>query len=240
MKDQLGRYLLPTADMKKAINRNSKQDEDLSIVLKQLEKEKKMALNHLSIKQDAFKKQIIKRRESLPQHFKVQIFQQRAVAGRDRPHPEESLQANRILRRTSSCGDAPVTTKLELPAVISKRHSLPASPLPRDIRGELTSRFTLKAGSNITSPGRTKNEQSKQDVPTNEDDCFEALSTNTMPSYQFYTKSPGYTARNAIRRHSDVPTVLNLNSSRLLQRRRTTTVHMVPEKTCVNETAVRL
>ena len=240
MKDQLARYLLPTADMKKAIDRNSKQEEDLSIVLKQLEKEKKIALNHLSIKQDAFKKQIIKRRESLPQHFKVQFTEQRSVAGRDRRHPEESLQANRLLRRTSSCGDAPGPAKFELPAVMGKRHNLPASPLPRDIRGELTSRFTSKAGSEITSPGRTQNAHSKQDVSTNEDDCFEALSTKTMPGYQFYTKSPGYTARNASRRHSDVPTVVDLNNSRLLQRRRATTVHMVPDKTRVNETVMRL
>ena len=41
MRDQLARYLNPTADMKNAIDRNAKQDEDLSAVLKQLDKEKK-------------------------------------------------------------------------------------------------------------------------------------------------------------------------------------------------------
>lgn len=243
MTDQLARYLLPTADMKRAIDRNSKQDEDLSVLLKQLEKEKKMALNHLTIKQDAFKKQVIKRQESLPQQFRVQFFQQRAVIGRDRPHPQESLQANRpLLRRTSSCGDAPGSAKFELPAVTNKRHSLPASPLPRDIREDLTSRFTFKAGSDITSLGRTqntKNEQSKQDVSSNEDDRFEELSTNTVHSNQFYAKFSGDTAGKAIRRHSDVPTFGNLNNSRLLQRRRTTTVHMVPDFTRVNETDMR-
>ena len=187
-----------------------------------------MALHHLSIKQDAFKKQIIKKQVSLPQQFRVQFFQQRTVVGRDRPHPQESSQAKLLLRRTSSCGDAPGTVKFELPVVINKRHSLPASPLPRDIRGDLTSRFTFKAGSDISPFGRTPNAQSKQDVSSNEDDCFGEFSTNTMHSNQFYT------ARNAIRRHSDFPTVLNLNNSRLLQRRRTDSVHMVPDLTCVN------
>ena len=233
MKDQLERYLLPTADMKKAIDRNSRQDEDLSVLLKQLEKERKIALNHLTIKQDAFKKQVIKRRESLPQQFRVQFFQQRVVFERDRPHPQESLQAKRLLRRTASCGDAPDPSKLELPAVTNKRHSLPDSPLPRDIGADFTSRFTFKAGSDITPLRRTlntKNGQSKQDVSSNEaDDRFEELSINTVHSNQLYAKSSGYTASNAIRRHSDAAAVVNLNNSRLLQRRRKTAVHMLPD-----------
>ena len=244
MKDQLERYLLPTVDMKKAIDRNSKQDEDLSVLLKQLEREKKIALNHLAIKQDAFKKQVIKRRESLPQQFRVQFCQQRAVIGRDRPHPQESLQANLLLRRTSSCGDASSSSKLELPEVTNKRHSLPASPLPRDIRADFTNRFTFKAGSGVTPLGRTqnaKNEQSKQvDVSSNEDDCFGERSCNTMYSNQLSVKSSGYTGCNVIRRHSDVPTVGNLCNSRLLQRRRTATVHLEPDLTCVNEIVKRL
>ena len=245
MKDQLERYLQPTADMKKAIDRNSKQDEDLSVLLKQLEKEKKIALYHLTIKQDAFKKQAIKRRESLPQQFRVQFCQQRAVIRRDRPHPQESLQANRLLRRTSSSGDAPSPSKLELPEVSNKRHSLPASPFPRDIRADFTSRLTFKAGSDIAPLGRiqnTKNEQSKQvDASSNEDDCFENRSSNAMHSDQFYATSSGYTACNAIRRHSDAPTVVNLNNSRLLQRRRATTIHcMESDLTSLNETVKRL
>lgn len=239
MKDQLERYLQPTADMKKAIDRNSKQDEDLSLLLKQLEKEKKIALYHLTIKQDAFKKQAIKRRESLPQPFRIQFCQQRPAIRRDRPHPQESFQANRLLRRTSSCGEAPSSSKLELPEVTNKRHSLPAFLLPRD------SRLTLKAGSDIAPLGRTlnaKNEQSKQgDVSSNEDDCFEDRSSNTMHSNQFYAKSSGYTACNAIRRHSDVHTVVNLNNSRLLQRRRAATIHsMESDLTCLNGTVKRL
>ena len=61
MRDQLARYLHPTANMKNAIDRNAKRDEDLSAVLKQLDKEKKSTLNQLSRKQEAFKKDMIKR-----------------------------------------------------------------------------------------------------------------------------------------------------------------------------------
>lgn len=185
-----------------------------------------MALNHLTVKQDAFKKQIIERQESLPQQFRVQFFQQSAVVGRDMLHSRESLQANRLLRRTLSCGDDPGTVKFELPAVTSERHSLSASPLPRNIHGDLTSRFTFKAGSDITPFGRAQYAQSKQDASSNENDCFEELSANTMYSNHFYTKSSGYAARDPIRRHSDVLAVGNLNNSRLLQRRRTNTVHI--------------
>ena len=225
MKDQLERHLQPTTDMKKAIDKNLKQHKDLSVLLEQLDKGKEMALNHLTVKQDAFKKQIIERQESLPQQFRVQFFQQSAVVGRDMLHSRESLQANRLLRRTLSCGDEPGTVKFELPAVTSKSHSLSASPLSRDIHGDLTSRFTFKTGSDITPFGRTQNALSKLEV-SNENDCFEELSANTVHSNHFYTKSSGYTARNPIRRHSDVPAVGNLNNSRLLQRRRTNTVHI--------------
>lgn len=75
MKDQLPCYLMPTADMRKAIDRNTKQDEDLSLVLEQLDKEKKMALKQIVRRQEAFKKQILKRRESLPQKISaVQVY----------------------------------------------------------------------------------------------------------------------------------------------------------------------
>jgi len=74
MKDQLERCLHPTADMKKAIDRNAKQDEDLSIILKQIDREKRVALSQLSRKQDAFKKQVLKRQQILSKQFKVQLF----------------------------------------------------------------------------------------------------------------------------------------------------------------------
>lgn len=242
MKDQLSRYLHPTADMKKAIERNAKQDEDLSVVLKQLDKEKRMALNQLSRKQDAFKKELIKRRDSLPQQFKVQFFQQRTVAGRDRPLPDESTQENRRLRRTLSCPEETYSAAIcPLPAVTSKRHSLPASPLPRNNSGELRSHFTFKAGSEITSPRRTENKQSERAVSTNEDHDVKALPTNKMTTNNFYAKSQGFAAQKTIRRHSDISAAVNLNNSRLLQRRQTVnTIHIAPVKTCLNETVIRL
>lgn len=107
MKDQLERHLQPTTDMKKAIDKNLKQHKDLSVLLEQLDKGKKMALNHLTVKQDAFKKKIIERQESLPQQFRVQFFQQSAVVGRDMLHSRESLQANRLYGEPYPVGTSP-------------------------------------------------------------------------------------------------------------------------------------
>ena len=233
MKDKLARYLHPTADMKKAIDRNAKQDEDLSAVLKQLDKERKSALNQLSRKQEAFKKEMIKRQESLPQQFKLQFFQQRNVVGEDQPRPAEGTQAHRLLRRTLSCPEETSSSAIgQPPALIRKRHSLPASPSSRvQSRGELTSHFSFKVGSEKTSPQRTERKQSGQ-----EDDRVEAL-----PTIKMFAKSEGFTARNSIRRHSDCYGAVNLNNARLLQRRRTvTTINTAPAKTYLNETVVRL
>ncbi|KAJ7393894.1 hypothetical protein OS493_003562 [Desmophyllum pertusum] len=255
MKDQLRRYLLPSADMKKAIDRNTKQDEDLLLVLEQLDKEKRVALDQLSRKQDTFKKQMIKRRDSLPQKFQMQFFQHRNVADRvNRPRPDESsTQARHLLRRPSlSCVETRRGVSLgQLPAVKTKRYSLPASPLPRDNSEELN-RFTFKPGSEITSPRRTENaaihfnynrQQSEQDESTNEDDdYFEVFSTNKMASNKLNTKSHNSTAQNVIRRHSDVAAVdHHINTPRLLQRRRTVTIHSLSSvSTCLSESVIRL
>ena len=51
--------------MRKAIDRNAKQDKDLFSFTKQLDKERKMVIEQLSMKKDNFKKEMIKRRESL-------------------------------------------------------------------------------------------------------------------------------------------------------------------------------
>jgi len=71
MKDKLPRSLLPTADMKRTIGRNAKNDADLSLLLDQLDKERKVALEQLSRRQNAFKKEIIMRNESQYNKFKV-------------------------------------------------------------------------------------------------------------------------------------------------------------------------
>lgn len=62
----LGKGLGLTRDMKKAIQRNSKQDEYLSTLVRQLDKEKRVAFNQLSEKKEAFIKETAKRRLSLP------------------------------------------------------------------------------------------------------------------------------------------------------------------------------
>ena len=132
MKDQLPRYLMPTADMRKAIDRNTKQDEDLSLVLEQHDKEKKMALKQIVRRQEAFKKQILKRRESLPQKMSaVQVYGNgQKTADRERPHLEELTQTKRPIHRTVFL-DETCSTSSEPLSVLIKRHSLPASPFPR-------------------------------------------------------------------------------------------------------------
>ena len=44
MRDKLPKFLRPTNDMRKAIDRDAKQDKDLLIFTKQLDKEKKMVI----------------------------------------------------------------------------------------------------------------------------------------------------------------------------------------------------
>ena len=133
MKDQLPRYLLPTADMRKAIDRNTKQEEDLSLVLEQLDKEKKMVLKQIVRRQEDFKKQILERRESLPQKINaVQVYGNgQKNADRERPHPEELTQTKRPIRRRTVSLDETLASSSEPLSVRSKRHSLPASPFPR-------------------------------------------------------------------------------------------------------------
>lgn len=52
--------------MKKAIHRNSQQDEYLSALVQQLDREKRLAFNCLSEKREAFVRETVKRRLSLP------------------------------------------------------------------------------------------------------------------------------------------------------------------------------
>ena len=133
MKDQLPRYLLPTADMRKAIDRNTKQEEDLLLVLEQLDKEKKMVLKQIVRRQEDFKKQILERRESLSQKINaVQVYGNgQKNADRERPHPEELTQTKRPIRRRTVSLDETLASSSEPLSVRSKRHSLPASPFPR-------------------------------------------------------------------------------------------------------------
>ena len=197
MKDHLPRlYFHPTADMRKAINRNAKQDEGLSLVLMQIDKEKRIALDLLSRKQDAFKKQMLKRRETLANNSRVQLFEQGNVAIRDRPRPQEMEQVNRV-RRTLSCEETGRLSVVHKPTVICKRHSLSASE------------------GDVTSLRRTENTSiRRKNVGPREENCInkDTLTQNHATNY-------------AIRRHSAVtfPDGSNGNNNvRLLPRRRLT------------------
>ena len=163
MKDQLERYLLPTADLQKAIDRNAKQDKDLSLVAKQIDKEKRMTLNQLSRKQDAFKKQVLKRQQNLSKQFKVQLFQQGNVAGTDRPRLYEMETASRERRRWS-CEETRRASTVHLPTLQNKRHSLPC-PAFRSSDGD---DFSLKTGSEIILPRRK--EKAKAEDKSAKDD----------------------------------------------------------------------
>lgn len=46
MRDPLPKFLMPTVDMKKAIELNAKEDEILSTALEKLDKERRMALSN--------------------------------------------------------------------------------------------------------------------------------------------------------------------------------------------------
>lgn len=73
MRDPLPRFLLPTVDMKKAIERNAKQDENLSTALKQLDQERRVALCHFWDKKDAFIKETAKRTINLRLRRKISV-----------------------------------------------------------------------------------------------------------------------------------------------------------------------
>ena len=211
MDDHLPRlYLHPTAGMRKAIDKNAKHDEDLSLVLMQINKEKRIALDLLSRKQDAFKKQMLNRRETLPNNSRVQLFEQGNVALRNRPRPQEMEQVNRV-RRTLSCEETRRPSVVHKPTVISKRHSLPASVFRRGEGDSLS--FTTEG--EVTSLRRTENASiRRKNVSPREEKKInkDALTQNYATNY-------------AIRRHSAVTFQdgSNMNNDvRLLPRRRLT------------------
>lgn len=235
MKDQIERYLLPTNDMKIAIDRNTKQDEDLSLVLKQIDKEKRVTLRQLASKQDAFKKQILKRRETLPKHFIVQrSFEQANVQSRDRPHLDEMVQQARRLRRSWSCEEPIRASKIHLPVALTKRHSLTVSSLPGVECGD---ELSLKR----TSPRRMKNplSSSNENYRQLEKEDKSLNENYKMVANHSYTKSPNYTAQNLIRqgRHSDAAFPgLNINNkSPRLPHRRRVTIHNLMEPSIEND-----
>ena len=217
----------PTTDMKKAIERNIKQEEDLSLVLKQIDVEKRLALGRLSRKQDAVKKQILKRQETLSKQFKVQLFEQEAANAEatDRPRLHEGVQ-KRPVRRSWSYDETQHASMVHLPALRNKRHSLPASAFWRTDDDALS----LETGNTVISPQRIshKNHHKQSD---------ETFQSRREVTSQFCKKSKNCTAQNAIRRHSAISfaaTMENYNS-RLLQRRRVTTHNLIMGPCIENE-----
>ena len=247
MKDQLPRYLMPTADMRKAIDRNTKQDEDLSLVLEQLDKEKKMALKQIVRRQEAFKKQILKRRESLPQKISaVQVYGNgQKTADRERPHLEELTQTKRPIHRTVSL-DETCSTSSEPLSVLIKRHSLPDSPFPRHNSAD-SIHFTSKPGAVLSSRQQTDNVLIMPSIIYHQKKSWQEYKEGDPKDTtvdQAGIKLQGNTFKNAIRRHSDVTTmtaVETTSNQRLLQRRKLSEYSEVSSnKTYINESLTRL
>ena len=154
MNDKLPRSLLPTAGMKRAIGRNAKKDADLSLLLDQLDKKRKVALEQLSRRRNEFKKEIIMRNDSQCNKFRVTFLEHTNVVYRE----DTSLDNNRcrrmVLRRVSSFEEPKVSSHVKLPPVTRKRYSLPASLIPRNSDGKIGHHF-VKRASDITATRRT-------------------------------------------------------------------------------------
>lgn len=262
MKDKrTPRFLLPTTDMKKAIDRNAKKDEDLSLLLNQLDKEKKVALEQLTRRQDAFKKEIIKKHKNQGNKFNIQFFEHGNVTStRDEPRPETNRPCRmQGLRRAFSFEETRASSIVELPPLINKGHSLPSSPIPHDYSEEISHCSVFKTVSDITTHRRanmTKNTsinfknshpREEMDEAATNDDQFEAFPAHKIASNPSCAKTRDCKAQNAIRRHSTaasaVATTVDADNSRILRRRRITLHNLMTSiEACVPEveTVVRL
>lgn len=239
MNDKLPKFLLPSADMKKAIDRNTRKDADLSLLLDQLDKEKKVALGQLQRRQEAFKKEIIMKNEDRCNKFKVQISEQSHVSDRDGPRLEANRRRRMGLRRASSFDETQASSIVQLPPVINKRYSLPASPITRNSDEEISCCF-FKTGSDITPPRRTvdafkktlNEQQRERDEAAATENQSKGSTVPKLAAYPSHTKSQEYKAHNgAIRRHSTATAVATADdNSRLLPRRRITLHNLTPIK----------
>lgn len=231
MKETLPRFLLPTADMKKAINRNAKNDEDLSFLLKRIEKEKKVALEQVSRRQKAFKREMIMRREIQSNiNLNCQFFEHTDLTNK-KDNEKARLDINLCnrrrkpgtaqgLRRASSFEESLASSKIELPPVRTKRYSLPASPIQAGCKEEELRVKSLKIDKPFPTPK----------VVTD-----------------FWTKSRNYEATNLFRRHSTTTagTFVHVDDkSKLLDRRHTSLHNLSPFSTekhfSEEETVIRL
>ena len=177
MRDQLPKFLRPTNDMRKAIDRNAKQDKDLFSFTKQLDKERKMVIEQLSMKKDNFKKEMIKRRESLS-NLKARLSND--VADTGQPRPGANNLAEMRLRRAFSVGDIRSPSSIcQLPHLINKRHSHPSSPVPvvsRDLSdktGGLKRKSPRRKNATITCDFNIINGQLEMEEKSRNDDCID-------------------------------------------------------------------
>lgn len=159
--------------MRKAIDRNAKQDKDLFSFTKQLDKERKMVIEQLSMKKDNFKKEMIKRRESLS-NLKARLSDD--VADTGQPCPGANNLVDMRLRR----GDVRSPSSIcKLSHLINKRHSHPSSPVPvvsRDLSdksGGLKMMSPRRKNATITSDFNIVNGQLEMDEKSGNDDCID-------------------------------------------------------------------
>ena len=177
MREQLPKFLRPTNDMRKAIDRNVKQDKDLFSFTKQLDKERKMVIEQLSMKKDNFKKEMIKRRESLS-NLKARLSND--VADTSQLRPGANNLAEMRLRRAFSVGDIRSPSSIcQLPHLINKRYSHPSSPVPvvsRDLSdktGGLKMKSPRRKNATITCDFNIINGQLEMEEKYRNDDCID-------------------------------------------------------------------
>ena len=177
MRDQLPKFLRPTNDMRKAIDRNAKQEKDLFSFTKQLDKERKMVIAQLSMKKDNFKKEMIKRRESLS-NLKPRLSDDVADTGQPRPGANNLVKIR--LRRAFSVGDIRSPSSMcQLAHLINKRHSHPSSPVPvtcrnlSDKTGGLKMTSPRRKNATITGDFNIVNGQLEMEEKSGNDDCID-------------------------------------------------------------------
>ena len=202
---QLERFLQPTTDMKKAIDRNAKEDEGLTITIRHIEKQRRLALDHLSRKQHAFMKRALKRRESLSRNFKVPFLKERQmVVGADNLSPDETSQARSLRSLSFDETNSPVSTQKT--SHLKNGLSLPALPSGILCRSE-NDGLTLKTGVSELTPSRRTLIDGK-------------YSTVSSSRGEMDAKVPASTIEPAIRRHVTISAGSTMGyETRLLQRR---------------------
>lgn len=218
MRNQLDKHLLPTIDMKKAIERNAKHEGDLSLALKKIDIEKRLALEQLSRKQEAVKIQMFRKRETLSKQFKVQLFEQGSLESISRPRPNVGLQKSPVRRSWSYEGTS--HSSKPHPLELRKRLSLPSSA------------FCNSTSDDYVKPEREANVQRMEHIPSDSKNDH----NSEMSSDKFCKKS-----EISIRRHSCAHPQEN-SDSKLLQRRRVTMHNLMMQRSIENEiqTLIRL